>query len=323
VVCGNYSGEYGGGISHFGVSDGGSIHDNRILYNYAFDEGGGIMIAGEQPNQPNALSAGSGEVFVDSNLIQGNVSNDDGGGIRLLQPVDGPVHILNNMVVNNLATDLGGGISLDDALDVRIVNNTVARNVSTATAEDADRSTCSPPALGSCPHAAGISSEPHSEALRTNRGLPVDSFSDPSMFNNIVWQNEAFYLDGTGGLPSAGYIDLEVVGTTTPQFMTPNYSLLTAPYGSGVMNITGTDPMLVDAINLNFVAVPFAGDPAFVSVLIISEPGDPQGDYHLQAGSPAIDAGVASFDGVDAPSDDFDGDLRDASPDMGADEVVP
>jgi hypothetical protein len=313
VVCGNYSGEYGGGISHFGMSDLGSMHDNQILYNYAFDEGGGIMIAGEQPNQPDALSDGSGEVLVDSNLIQGNVSNDDGGGIRMLQPVDGPVYIINNMVVNNLATDLGGGISLDDALDVRIVNNSIARNITTATAEDADRSTCSPPALGSCPHAAGISSEPHSQALRDAYSLPLDSFSDPLMFNNIIWENEAFYLDGTGGLPSAGFIDLEVVGTTTPQSMTSAFSIF-----------SGTGPMLVDPINLNFIAVPFAGDPAFVTVLIISEPGDPQGDYHLQAGSPAIDAGAANFGGVDAPSDDFDGDARPQGPafDIGADEVV-
>jgi hypothetical protein len=315
VVCGNYSGEYGGGISHYGVSDGGSIHDNQILYNYAFDEGGGIMIAGEQPNQPNALSAGSGAVVIDSNLIQGNLSNDDGGGIRLLQPVEGPVHILNNMIVNNLATDIGGGISLDDALDVRIFNNTIARNITTATAEDADRSTCNPPSLGSCPHAAGVSSEPHSEALRTQYGLPFDSFSDPLMFNNILWENEAFYLDGTGGLPSDGFIDLEVVGTTTPQSMTSAFSIF-----------SGTDPMLVDPIDLGFIAVPFAGDPAFVTVLIISEPGDPQGDYHLTASSlEAIDEGTASFDGQDAPTDDFDGDARPQGPafDIGADEYVP
>jgi hypothetical protein len=144
------------------------------------------------------------------------------------------------------------------------------------------------------------------------------------MFNNTIWQNEAFYLDGTGALPSAGFIDLEVVGTTTPQFMTPNYSLLTAAYGSGVGNIVG-DPQFVAPINLNFIAVPFAGDPAFVNVLIISTPGDPQGDYHLLVGSPAIDAGVAAFGGVDAPTDDFDGDARPQGPafDIGADEVIP
>jgi len=154
--------------------------------------------------------------------------------------------------------------------------------------------------------------------LRDEYGLPADSFSDPLMFNNIVWENEAFYLDGTGNLPSAGSIDLEVVGTTTPQTMTPNYSVLTAPYGSGVGNIFN-DPAFVTPINLDFIAVPFAGDPAFVNVLITSEPDDPQGDYHLQAGSPAIDAGS----GTAAPDDDFDGDTRDNNPDIGADEFVP
>ncbi|RIK39997.1 MAG: hypothetical protein DCC55_16425 [Chloroflexi bacterium] len=322
VVCGNYSAEYGGGISHFGMSPGGVIRDNEVLFNYAFDEGGGIMVAGELAPNPLTLSAGSGAVTIERNLVQGNLSNDDGGGIRLLQPVDGPVTIQNNMVVNNLATDTGGGISLDDALNVRIVNNTIARNISTSTAEDADRSTCNPPSpLGSCPHGAGLVSEPHSQALRNARGLPVDSFSDPVLFNNIFWENQAYFLDGTGALPSAGIIDLEVVGTSAPRFFTPNYSLLTAPYGSGVGNVIG-NPQFVQPIHLDFVATPFAGDPAFVVVLVRSNPTDPPGDYHLNAGSPAVDIGVASHSGVDAPCDDFDREPRitGASHDAGADE---
>ncbi len=118
------------------------IHDNRIVFNYAFDEGGGVMVGGElrgELGQPGSgLSLGSGPVTVERNEIRGNVSNDDGGGIRLLSPVQWKVRTANNLVVDNLATDLGGGISLDDALDVDIVNNTVAHNVTTATSEDAD-----------------------------------------------------------------------------------------------------------------------------------------------------------------------------------------
>jgi hypothetical protein len=316
-ICANYSAEYGGGISNFGFNSG-LIQDNVIRYNGAFDEGGGLMIGGEQALQPNAVSPGTGGIVVERNLIQANVSNDDGGGIRLLQPVDGAIRIVNNIIADNLASDTGGGISLDDALDVRIINNTITKNISTGTAEDADRSTCSPPLLGSCPHAAGIASEGHSAALRAARSLPVDSFSDPLLYNNILWENEAFYLDGTGGLPSAGIIDLEVVLTTAPRFMTPNYSILTVPYGSGVGNIVGADPAFLSEVTLGFVALPFAGDPAFVTVQVTTTPSDPQGNYHIAPASPAVNAGTATL----APCDDFDGAGRPVGPafDIGADE---
>jgi hypothetical protein len=335
LICGNQSAEYGGGISHFGLSDGGWIHDNRIVFNSAFDEGGGIMIAGEEPLDPTEPSNGSGEVTIERNLIQHNLSNDDGGGIRLLTPVVGPVHIVNNMVVNNLAADIGGGIALDDALDVEIVNNTVARNVSTATAEDADRLTCSPPALGSCPHVAGIASQPHSaallDALANDPALAAyagQTFTDPLLFNTIVWENQAWYLndgaDPLNPLSLDGIIDLEVFGST--ETMSPNYSLLTASYdgcmGGGNNCIIG-NPLLVDPITLNFHALPLFGEPTFIGVAISATPADNQGDYHLQGTSPAIDAGTASFGGVSAPTDDIDMDARSTPPDMSADEYTP
>ena len=48
---------------------------------------------------------------------------------------------------------------------------------------------------------------------------------------------------------------------------------------------------------------------------ITGDPVDePQGDYHLTAASPAINAGTT----IGAPSDDLDGALRDAQPDIGA-----
>jgi PKD repeat protein len=329
TVCGNYSVTYGGGISHFGVSPGGWIHDNQVLFNGAFDEGGGLMIAGELPQATGQVSAGSGDVMIERNLIEGNYSNDDGGGIRMLQPVTGPITITNNMVVNNLATDAGGGVSVDDALDVKIINNTIARNISTATAEDADRSTCSPPQLGSCPHAAGLAAEPHSAALMATLPLTATDFSYPVLFNNIFWENEAYYLDGAGGLSSAGVIDLEVIATETRCF-DPRYSILTSSYAGCTLdpsNEEGADPMVVDETDLRFDAIPFAGDPQFVSVLIESTPSEPLGDYHLSYQSPAIDAGTAASGTVSAPADDFDGQSRPqtyntADFDIGADEVL-
>jgi hypothetical protein len=307
VICGNYSAEYGAGISQYGLSPGGAIRDNELLFNSAFDEGGGVMLAGQQPTNPGQVSPGSGDVVVERNRIQGNLSNDDGGGIRLLQPVDGPITIQNNMVVNNLATDHGGGISVDDALDVRIVNNTVAKNVSTATAEDALAGDATPPppdGFETVAQAAGLSTEPHSDALLATG--PPSTFSDPVLFNNVFWENSAYHLDGFGNLvpaPPGDYIDLQVVNATTPLCLDPRSSILTVDYqgaecAEDPSNQVGVDPLFVEEVDTDFIAVAFAGDPTFVTILIRSAPGDPQGDYHLQAGSPAIDAGIGASGGT-------------------------
>ena len=347
LICGNYSAEYGGGISQFGYSSG-SIHDNRILYNYAFDEGGGVMIGGELAAKIGQLSPGSGDVDIERNLLQGNVSNDDGGGVRLLQPVAGHVQVINNMIVDNLATDAGGGIAVDDALHVDIINNTVVRNISTATAEDADRTSCAGepipggignfadplPANATCPHGAGIVSEQHSAALMAAIGASEfdcgvvncsSAFSDPVLFNNIVWQNEAFYLDSSiglfgGGLPSAGYLDFEVIGGGNYSSAYSDCTAFTPDCPDDGTNIDD-DPLVVEQVNLDFDALAFAGDPAFVVVIINSVPGDSQGDYHLQDTSPAIGRGVNN---VFAPALDFDSEVRPVGPctDIGADEVA-
>ncbi|HEY7561599.1 MAG TPA: choice-of-anchor Q domain-containing protein [Gaiellaceae bacterium] len=341
TICGNYSAEYGGGISDFGMSSG-AIHDNRILYNFAFDEGGGIMIAGEEPANPVAgLSAGTGAWNIQRNLIQGNSSNDDGGGIRLLTPVDGAVRIDNNMVVDNLATDSGGGISLDDALNVEIVNNTIAKNVSTATAEDADRSaTCfnlpgdpARPTDGTCPHGAGLVSELHSAALMAQRS-PAKDFTDPVLFNNVFWDNQARYLDGNQVVlgytepsvsPDQPFEDLEVLDLDNDDAnrnytSSNNRCTLFGPSCPNSNGNTSGDPMFVAPVDLSFDVLAFGGDPSFITVILKSKPGDPQGNYHLQAGSPAIDAGTTAVGAVSAPAIDFDGQTR-GCPDQGADEA--
>ena len=96
---------------------------------------------------PPGLSDGTGPgLVVNANLIQGNTAESGaGGGIRL-QQVNGTeisffphtpsmwnsVSITNNMIVNNVAGWDGAGISLQDALNVSIVNNTISSNDSLA-----------------------------------------------------------------------------------------------------------------------------------------------------------------------------------------------
>ena len=267
-VCGNYSLEYGGGISHWGQSAGGRIQDNHVYYNDSIDSGGGITVAGDNTYTGGSLLGnGTGDdIVVERNTIEFNNSDDDGGGIFLLRPLEDTVLLQNNFINNNLAQDFGGGIALDDAADVFLINNTVAYNVSTSTAEDADRSSCfpggAPPPgnpLYSCPHAAGIASELHSEGLFT----PSDgsTFSDPVMFNNIIYQNEAYFWGATteagtpvDGVVLAGVIDLEVVDGGVPgNCLDPRESILTVDYGpddadcttTHASNDVGVDPIFV------------------------------------------------------------------------------
>ena len=67
-------------------------------------------------------------------MIQANLANDDGGGIRFLMAGNFPMNVYNNMIVNNVSTHEGGGIAIDDAPNVRVYNNTIMKNVTTATA---------------------------------------------------------------------------------------------------------------------------------------------------------------------------------------------
>ena len=80
------------------------------------------------------LSPGAGPVDIYANLIQANLANDDGGGLRFLMAGNFAFNVYNNMIVNNVSTHEGGGVSLNDAPDVRFYNNTIMKNITTATA---------------------------------------------------------------------------------------------------------------------------------------------------------------------------------------------
>ncbi|MCP5093526.1 MAG: hypothetical protein GY949_21680, partial [Gammaproteobacteria bacterium] len=100
-VCGNFVAGDGAGIAHFGLSDNGLIADNKVLLNHSFAQppglgtnGGGILVAGQgervifEPQAPEVVefvaTAGSGNVKVLRNLIQGNnAGSGDGGGLAL------------------------------------------------------------------------------------------------------------------------------------------------------------------------------------------------------------------------------------------------
>ena len=341
-ICGNFSAEYGGGISHYGLSPNGQIHHNRVYFNRSYDEGGGIMIAGELPADPTTLTPGAGAVDIHANLIQGNLSNDDGGGIRFLMAGDFPYRVFNNMIVNNVSTHEGGGMSLNDAPDVKFYNNTVMKNITTATAMTSNGQ----------PAPAGLASSRNSTLLQqslVSKGSPFAAypFSNPVVTNNIFWDNRA------GAFTGATVAGIGLTGDPNPVFVwdagvadgsgvfAPTYSVLQTDLGTvlDASNIYGdpltypidpltgqttdpADPKVVETYDTSVQVMPWRGNPRFVDILMVTTLADANilGNYSLQASSAAIDSGAL----IPGLYTDFDDDARpqNGSNDIGADEVL-
>ncbi|MFY9975665.1 MAG: right-handed parallel beta-helix repeat-containing protein, partial [Chromatiaceae bacterium] len=236
-ICGNFSQGDGAGIGHMGLSNGGLIEDNLVIFNESFQQAGpvqgsGIFVGGKPALQPAPvsgllLSPGSGNVTIDANLIRGNLAGaGDGGGIRIQQAngldIDanlddvGPwydVRVFNNMITNNVAGLAGGGISVVDSLRAVIRNNQIANNDSTATTALAFDPTLNQNGNNlTTPQPAGVVSRLHSPdmaLLMTDviADIPTDwlSFSRPVLRDNIVYENRSFFwLNFDDGDPTNG-----------------------------------------------------------------------------------------------------------------------
>lgn len=311
--CGNFSAEYGGAISHYGLSPNGSIHHNRIYFNQSYDEGGGIMLTGALPVPPATVSAGTGAVSIYNNLIQSNLGNDDGGGVRVLNANNAAINIYNNFIVNNIATDEGGGIAIDTATNVRVINNTLINNITTATAATSDGT----------PKPAGFST--------------VGNSPNPVLFNNIFWDNRAGSWNGSTvggiGLAASPAINLWDLGVVGPGVLAPTNSVLnttldTTPSGTN----SSANPLVVNEYETSVAVYPWRTNPNLVSAAIVAVdlPVGLLGNYHLQAGSPAINLGAASKAAPIAPNPatapffDIDNGPRPVGTtwDAGADEIA-
>ncbi len=261
-VCGNMSTGDGGGLSHLGYIWNGDIEYNQILFNQSLNptiatNGGGIIVMGAAPDGFTAagvecgstpadadcapgLPDGTGPgLVINANLIMGNAAESGSGGGLRLQSVNGTevslfprtpalwntVSVTNNIIANNVAGWDGAGVSLQDALNVNFINNTVISNDTTATsgvlfntlgaplasAPGATNQTTS--VTTSAPQPAGLVSMPNSSNLTaTFAGLTITcpagkpnctKISTPYMANDVFWQNRTYFI-GVGAL-SANY----------------------------------------------------------------------------------------------------------------------
>jgi len=258
--------------------------------------------------------------------------------------VDHVVDVVNNMIVDNVAALSGGGISLQDALGVNIRHNTIANNDITSTAGGAFAPGL--PDVSVPQPGAGIISRAHSAGLNQQLGVAA-GFSGTKLVDNIIWHNRQFYwksdssviptlsglcpdINNAAGLSCVGgnapvYDDLAVglvpcidcilSGDGDPAFV--------SEYVNGSRNTTTLIPEGTTSMQAppafdeggNFIRLrygPLTQTDTASGVML--------GDYHIQAGSSALDAG--SNAGV---VDDFDGQHRFGGGgfDIGADEHHP
>jgi hypothetical protein len=263
-ICGNLSTGDGAGVVQSGISNGGDLSHNWILFNQSVNptlptNGGGVAIIGASPDRtlangaecgavtdldcPPGLPEGTGRnLRIDANLMIGNsAESGTGGGLRL-QNVNGTeiaafptspgkwygVNITNNVIANNVAGWDGGGASMQDALKVSFVNNTVASNDTTASAGSLFKTigsafasapppncdpgtspdaTCYGPDAPNFKQPAGLVTMQHTPnligAMPASAVCPAGFgyasgnckvLSIPSLKNDLFWQNRAFNL---------------------------------------------------------------------------------------------------------------------------------
>ncbi len=328
LICANGTTSAGGGIAIINTNTGalGSIESNDILFNWSFTDAGGVLVKGPVPAAIGAASAGTGPVQISGNLLQGNFSNEDGAALDIEQAANGPVRVENNIIVNNLA-GAQGAIKIQDSFETVLINNTVAKNISTSTAGTL--------LLDNGPHSAGLVVYPNTRPFQVG-GQP--GHSDPALFNNVFWANNAYtWSDATETLSLQGAYDLSLylgfgVLSEVSNNMFSAQVLATLPVSSGATNQIGVDPQFVNSYDntMTAVAIRAAGEvainPLQVPVVIHFSPLAPTGDYHVVTNSQALQYGESSFSGgtVSAPGVDFDGNARpiDGCFDAGADERV-
>ena len=192
---------------------------------------------------------------------------------------------------------------------MRIFDNTITKNLTTATAATSD----------GLPAPAGLSTSQISTQLAaayTARfHTPAPAFSNPQLYGNLFNDNRAgtftgvapAYVSGLGLNPVGANTDIQVWdlgisdGINGP--MRPKYSIVTNATGNtgAVMDATnivsatpdfdptGTDPAYAPVV----VLLPFAGNINFISSLIVTQDTGTElhGNFHLQTGSVAKNAG--------------------------------
>lgn len=286
------------------------VSHNTITLNQSQDEGGGIMIAGQLPQNSAKPSLGAGPVIISGNVVSANAANDDGGGLRFLQAGNFPMRVENNMINNNVSAHEGGGISIDDTAQVTIINDTIAKNITTATASTSNGS----------PDPAGISTAHNSAPFQATLPVGSPTFSNPVIANDIIYDNRSgSWNAGTSDVSGIGQpgdtapLNIWDVGIADPGIglLAPTRSVLSTPpnalggkgYTGSATNVVTVAPTTTSANAVGFVApfnltlqvAPMRINFRFrvTAIVNIGLPANAVGNYRISIASPAHGLGAS------------------------------
>jgi parallel beta-helix repeat protein len=326
----------GGGILILDAE--GTIRNNRVFANHAYD-GGGIHLDHSNAKlsanivmSNTAMSNGGGvhlensEAMVYANTVISNTTGGGGGGICL---AFSPAILDGNTITANTANDTAGGISLANSI-ATLSNNTINDNIAPFGGglylHYSDSNINGNTILFNRAGQGGGLWVDGSDATLTNN-LIADNYSDGQGSGLFIWTSSPNLLHTTiarniGGEGNGLYIANDtssdssvtlnntiLVSQTVGVFVEPGntVTLEGTLWGSGAWDNfydwrgTGTINHTND----------YWGNPDFVDYL--------GGDYHIGENSDAIDAGIDA--GV---TTDIDGPFRPYQlPDIGADEYWP
>jgi parallel beta-helix repeat protein len=334
-------------LSGFTITNGNS-YGNYENFGFTDYDGGGIYISYASPTITNNIvtqnrgcgNGGGIAVEYSSAVIRGNtISNNDqggcsgghGGGVYIKGA--GSAQIIGNTISNNLwIGGWGGGIAIEYSATPTVENNTISDNTTTGISPENEGggiyiynsapviiqnlitgNSASVPGEASAGEGGGIyleSSAGSGALLMVNNtiagnsgsagsGIYADNYSaQTDLVNNVVvaspGQPAVFCGESSGEIPP-------IVRSTDA------YSTGGNGFDGGCAGMAGSNGNI-------------SADPLFSNA---------SSDFHLQAGSPAIDTGDNSAPGL--PTTDFDGNPRNvdgngdgsAVVDMGAYEFIP
>ncbi len=340
----------GGAMRIFGGSP--TISDNKIIHNQAYRRGGGIYVGrGASPSILNNTIISNSVI-----TVEGDATND-GGGIYI---ASGPVVVQNNSILYNTAQGEGGGIYVGWNVATLIISNTVAYNrlldpldgqgAGIHTTGDkvqvvirGNRIFANSLISGFEGSGLYISSpgiidgnwidDNHAPGGRS--ALCIADVSAPvTVTNNIIVENagtgvlsfnnqDVHLINNTIAMNSFRGVQVQFPEDTTSETTFTLQNNIIASNGECGVFIENEGNQMLDFNDVVGQRYQYCGFPDILGHSLSIDPVfvDPTAsDYHLLAGSPAINHGEATV----APVTDYDGTLRTLyyQADMGALEFV-